>query len=82
MKPIIPWFSQVITMRIWNYPPSSHSQNALLSLHKAKVRKHTELFWIMLTENKLLTGRGIKMYRVRAIMKDKNNSSLEVGAIF
>lgn len=82
MKPIIPWFCQVITMWIWNYPPSSHSQNAMLSFHKAKGVKHTELFWIMLTEKKTQTGRGIKMYRVIAIMKDKNNNSLEVGAIF
>lgn len=54
----------------------------MLSFHKAKGMKHTEFLWIMLTEKRTLTGRGIKMYRVIAIMKDQNNNSLEVGAIF
>lgn len=47
------------------------------SFHKAKGVEHIELFWIMLKEKKTLTGRGIKMYRVIAIMKDKNNKSLD-----
>lgn len=54
----------------------------MLSCHKAKGVEHKEFFWIMLKGKKMLTGRGIKMYGVIVIPKDKNNDSLEKNGYF
>ena len=68
--------------------PSSHSQNAMLSCHEVKGMEHkvehnrVELFWIIWKGTKMLTGRGIRKYRVIVIVKDKSNNSLDNVVIF
>ena len=56
--------------------------NAMPSCHKVKGVEHKELFLIMWKGKKMLTGRGIRKYRVIVIVKDKKNNCLDNVVFF
>lgn len=81
MKLIMAWFSQGITNWIWNYPPSSHSQNAMLSFHKEKGVKHRII--LDYANGKENTDRqGNKNVESHSNYERQEYNSLELGAIF